>query len=169
MLYASELTWNGGKGVEKEYQLAITGGPGVAGRPRVNTTRHRRSRERVHARKSPPQPSAGRVRTEAPRQAQERPGPRGDPDKGELGPHGTNPIGRCQPLWRHGRDTGVGLWPPLPCRIIVEERAAALQTASEWGRRDTIWTDCSRQEDGRVGAACVWSTPSGGGTGPRDQ
>ena len=23
MLYASELTWNGGKGVEKEYQLAI--------------------------------------------------------------------------------------------------------------------------------------------------
>ena len=49
---------------------------------------------------------------------------------------------------------------------IIDEREPALQTASEWSRPDTIWTDGSRQDNGTVRAACVWRTP-GGWTGGR--
>ena len=49
----------------------------------------------------------------------------------------------------------------FPGRIIVDERAAALHTASEWNCQDTVWTGGSRQEDGRVGAPCVWRTQEG--------
>lgn len=31
----------------------------------------------------------------------------------------------------------------------------------EWRRQDTIWTDGSRLDNGEVGAACVWQSPSG--------
>ena len=41
----------------------------------------------------------------------------------------------------------------FPGRIIVEERAAAFQAASEWNRRDTVWTEGPRQDSGRAGAA----------------
>ena len=44
---------------------------------------------------------------------------------------------------------------------MVEEREQALKTAKEWRRSDTLWTDGSRQEDGRVVAACVWGTQKG--------
>ena len=45
----------------------------------------------------------------------------------------------------------------------------SLRTAKEWNRPDTMWTDGSRQEDGAVGAACVWRSPGeeGGWTGRR--
>ena len=43
----------------------------------------------------------------------------------------------------------------------MEERATALHTASESRRQDTVWTDGSQLDDGRVGAACVWRTQEG--------
>ena len=49
----------------------------------------------------------------------------------------------------------------FPGRIIVDGRAAALRTASEWSSPDTVWTDGSQKDDGRVGAACVWRTQEG--------
>ena len=41
----------------------------------------------------------------------------------------------------------------FPGRIIVDSRAGALETASEWRQRDTVWTDGSHIEGGEVGAA----------------
>ena len=49
----------------------------------------------------------------------------------------------------------------LPWHIIVEDRAGALVTASEWCHQDTVWTDGSRLDSNSVGAACVWKTPTG--------
>ena len=46
--------------------------------------------------------------------------------------------------------------------IVVGKKEEALRTAKEWDRPDTVWTDGSRQEDGAVGAACVWRSPEGG-------
>ena len=66
-------------------------------RLQINTTRHRRSRERLHACQGPPQPPTGQVCAEAPRQTQKRPGTRGDPDTGELGLDRTRPDGRRAP------------------------------------------------------------------------
>ena len=43
----------------------------------------------------------------------------------------------------------------------MEKRESALITAKEWRRPDTVWTDGSRQENGPVGAACVWKTQEG--------
>ena len=43
----------------------------------------------------------------------------------------------------------------------MEGRDSASITAKEWKRPDTIWIDGSRQEDGRVGAACVWRIHEG--------
>ena len=43
----------------------------------------------------------------------------------------------------------------------MESREGALQIAGAWTRGDTFWTDGSRQDNGRVGAACVWRTPRG--------
>lgn len=41
--------------------------------------------------------------------------------------------------------------------VVVEPRGEALRIAKEWkDRRDSIWTNGSRLEDGRVGAATVW-------------
>ena len=63
--------------------------------------------------------------------------------------------------WEEGRRFGG--------RIVVERKEAALRTAKEWNRPDTVWTDGSRQEDGAVGAACVWRSPEGMWTGRRFQ
>jgi ribonuclease HI len=146
MLYASEFTWNGGKRVEREYQLAINqmgrASLGafrfVAAESRFTLGRtlldHQRARfaQRLHAR---------------PRDGQGR---EGDPRAGELGPHLTHSGGR-----RHRPGSR------FPGRTVVEARTAALQTASEWRRRETVRTDGSRQDDGRVGVTCVWRTLEG--------
>ena len=48
-----------------------------------------------------------------------------------------------------------------PGRIVAEEKEEALGTASEWqNKRRVVWTDRSRLDDGRVGAA------AGGGGKP---
>ena len=54
----------------------------------------------------------------------------------------------------------------FPGEIAIDSRAEALEIASRpdrrtWTREDTIWTDGSRLDSGKVGAACVWETPSG--------
>ena len=54
-------------------------------------------------------------------------------------------------------------------RIVVEKKEEDLRTAKEWDRPNTVWTDGSRQEDGAVGAACIWRSPEGGWTGRRFQ
>ena len=50
---------------------------------------------------------------------------------------------------------------------MVVKKEEALRTAKEWNLPHTVWTDGSRQEDGAVGAACVWRSPEGGWTGRR--
>ena len=49
----------------------------------------------------------------------------------------------------------------FPGRVIVEEMAGALQAASEWRWRNTIWTDGLRTESGEIGVECVWQSLSG--------
>ena len=56
---------------------------------------------------------------------------------------------------------GWGRRRTFPGQVIVNTRKGTLDTAAAWSRRDTVWTDGSRFEDGRVGAACVWRTSSG--------
>ena len=36
-----------------------------------------------------------------------------------------------------------------------------MTTAKEWRGPDTVWTDGSRQEDGRMGVVCVWMAQEG--------
>ena len=43
----------------------------------------------------------------------------------------------------------------------MEKRESALITATTWREPGTVWTDGSRQENGEVGAACVWMTQEG--------
>ena len=47
-------------------------------------------------------------------------------------------------------------------RIQIDPRGEALRAAKGWGdRRNTVWTDGSRLEDGRVGAVVVWWREAG--------
>ena len=47
-------------------------------------------------------------------------------------------------------------------KIRIDSRGKAYQAAKNWSdRRNTIWTDGSRLEDGRVGAAAVWWREAG--------
>ena len=65
-------------------------------------------------------------------------------------------LRRVAAISREGTAEGQG-W-SFPGNIIIDEREPALRIASEWSLPDTIWTDGSRQEGGRVRAACVWRT-----------
>ena len=54
----------------------------------------------------------------------------------------------------------------FPGEIAIDSRAKAFEIASRpdggtWTREDTIWTDGSRLDSGKVGAVCAWETPSG--------
>ena len=40
-------------------------------------------------------------------------------------------------------------------KIVMEKKEEPLRTTKGWDKRNTIWTDGSRQESGAVGAACV--------------
>lgn len=48
-----------------------------------------------------------------------------------------------------------GTDPLFPGRIVIDYRAGALQTASEWRQRHTVWIEGSRIECGEVGASCL--------------
>ena len=139
MLYASELTWSGGKEVEKEYQLAInrmgraslgafqsTPRGIVAAESGFTPARallnHRRAGfvQRLYAR-----PRGG----QGPEEILSR-------ENAALTTRAAAAIGRDGTAetqeWSAARR--------FPGRIIADERAAALQTASEWSRPDTVWT-----------------------------
>ena len=48
----------------------------------------------------------------------------------------------------------------FPGQIVVDTRVGALDTARTWTKgRYTFWTDGSRLDSGKVGAACVWGHP----------
>lgn len=49
----------------------------------------------------------------------------------------------------------------FPGRVLIDEECPALETAQNWTRRDTIWTDGSQLGSGGVGAACAWRSPGG--------
>ena len=87
VLYASELTWSGGRGVEGEYQRAISWmGRAVLGTFR-STPRHSCGGKRPHPGEGTPQPPTGKFRPEAPRQTQGWRRARGDSHERGSGPH----------------------------------------------------------------------------------
>ena len=136
-------------------------GPGTAGRLPVHTTRQCRGRERFHS-QGPLEPSKSEVHADVPRQTKGGQGP-----EEILGREGSVLTAQLRAAAAIGRDGTAETqeWSEtryFSGRIIAEERAAAFQTASEWNRWDTVWTDGSRQDSGRAGAACVWRTQEGG-------
>ena len=65
-------------------------------------------------------------------------------------------LGRRKAVEAQERGTGR----QFSGKVIIDSKAGALQTASEWRQQDTLWTDSSRVESGEVGAACFWQSPS---------
>ena len=49
----------------------------------------------------------------------------------------------------------------FPGKIVVEKRESAMITATTWREPGNAWTDESRQENGEMGAVCVWRTQEG--------
>ena len=156
MLYASELTWNGQAKVEKPYQLAINRMARATLGVHQSTPRgiimaesgftparalldHRRAlfAQRLYAR-----PQGGQGLEEI----LER--------RSTL----TSRLKEAARVERRGGSAEKQKWDEgkrFGGRIVVEKKEAALRTAKEWDRPDTVWTDGSRQVDGAVGAACV--------------
>ena len=63
--------------------------------------------------------------------------------------------------WNQGRT--------FPGACAIEGESEALYTAQNWDEsgHDTIWTDGSRLDSGRIGAACSWQTVQENWTGRR--
>ena len=58
---------------------------------------------------------------------------------------------------RDDRGAEVGRSQSFPGRVVVERKESALATASNNKKsRNSLWTDRSRLDSGRVGAAVVW-------------
>ena len=75
---------------------------------------------------------------------------------------GVKPGETVEPqVWDEGRT--------VPGQCVILEEGPALDNARDWyvNAWETIWTDGSRLEDGRVGAACVWRTREGSWEGKR--
>ena len=71
-----------------------------------------------------------------------------------LAASGVRPGEEVEPqVWSEGRAY------PGKCNILPE--SVALEQAKNERAEGTIWTDGSRLEDGRVGAACSWQTREG--------
>ena len=49
----------------------------------------------------------------------------------------------------------------FPGSVTIGEKDSALEMARGWRNGGTIWTDASRADSGRVGAACARKTASG--------
>jgi ribonuclease HI len=164
MLYASELTWKGQKGVEGEYQRAINR------MARSTLGSFRSTPQGILAAESGLTPARALLNH---RQAMfshrliARPKDGGGPEEiltregAELSQRlrtatGIKPGESTEPqVWGQGRT--------FPGVITIDEAGPALETARLWRASDTIWTDGSRFDNGRVGAACVWQTPGPGG------
>ena len=164
MLYASELTWAGQKGVEGEYQRAInrmarstlgafrsTPQGTLAGESGLTPARllldHRQARfaQRLLVR---PQDGGG------PEEILER-------DSGAIvsrlrAASGVKPREMVEPqVWSEDK--------PFPRQCVILEEGPALDNAKNWYANawETIWTNGSRLDDGRIGAARAWSTQGG--------
>ena len=62
--------------------------------------------------------------------------------------------GETEPqVWSQGRC--------FPGECSIDDEGPALETVRSWRVRDTIWTDGSRLDSGRVGAACAWQIREG--------
>ena len=127
----------------------------------IDPPRHRRDGEWPEAGQSAPESQTGQIRPATVRKTPRRWQAGGDPDQGTVRPHHTTQSGSCPAAGRVGRAPAVGCQRHFPGRTTAEEMKEALQTAREWRSRDAVWIDGSRLDSGKVGAACVWQTPSG--------
>ena len=55
--------------------------------------------------------------------------------------------------WEEGRT--------FPGGFTIDDKGPAMETAQNWRRTGTVWTDGSRLDSGAVGAACAWQTEEG--------
>ena len=162
MLYAAELAWNGGRGVEGEYQRAI----------------NRMGRSTLGAFQSPPLgivaaesghiPARALLNYRQARFAQRlHARPRDGKGPEEIltrdGAALTTRL-RAAASLRPGDTVETQEWGTrrtFPGQVVVDIRRGALDTAGTWRRGNTIWTDGSRLDSGSVGAACAWRTSRG--------
>ena len=155
MLYAAELACSGQKGVEREYQWAIN----RMGRSTLGAFRS--TPQGIVAGESGLTPARALLNRRQARLAQRlcaRPRDGGGPEILARERSALATRLRAAAALRRGETAESQAWgtgSQFSGRVIVEERAGALQTTSEWRRRDTIWADGSRIESGEVGVACV--------------
>ena len=161
MLYAAELTWSGQRGIEGEYQRAINQ------MARATLGAFRSTLQGILAEESGLTPARALLDHQQARFAYRlhvRPQARDGGGPEEIqGREGTALARRLRAAAALRLGTAVeaqewGNHRLFPGQVIVENREGALQTASSWSGRDTIWTNRSRLDSGKVGAACVWRT-----------
>ena len=161
MLYAAEPTWNGQKGVEGEYQRAINR------MARSTLGVFRSTLQGILAAESGHTPARALLDYRQSRfvQLHARPLRGGGPEEIlECDDGAMVRKLRAAANTRQGETVEPQVWSesktfPGLCEIAPE--AQALETAREWRAQGTIWTDVSRVDDGKVGAACAWQTEDG--------
>ena len=168
MLYGAELTWNGQRGVEGEYQRA------VSRMARFTLGAFRSDPQGILAGESGHTPARPLLdfrqarfshRLLAPPQRGGRPEEILERDEGTVAwrlrtASGTKPGETVEPQeWSQGK--------PFPGACFKGGESEALYTAQNWIESgcDTIWTDGSRLDSGRIGAACAWQTAQEDWTG----
>ena len=163
MLYAAELTWNGKKKVEGEYQQAIN----RMGRAKLGAFRS--TPLGIVAAESGLTPARALLNHRQARFAQRlyaRPQDGGGPEEILERESTLTTRLRAAAALCQGETVEQQQWGTtrrFPGRIVVEKRESALITASEWSHhdtvecrhRDTVWTDGSRLDSKEVGAAVV--------------
>ena len=163
ILYASELTWAGQKGVEGEYQRAINR------MARSTLGAFRSTPQGILAEESgltPARPLLDHRQARFAHRLLARPQKGGGPeilerDSGGIvsrlrAASGVKPWETVEPqVWDKGRT--------FPGQCVILKEGPALDNAKSWyvNAWETIWTDGSRIEGGRVGVACAWRTREG--------
>jgi len=164
MMYVSELTWTGKGPMENEYQLAI----------------NQMARQTLGCLPSTPLGALMRESNLTPaaallnhRQAQythrllARPPGHGGPEE-ILGKHGTPLANRLlQSTGLEKEEEHEKMAMPMASKtkatIVIESKEEAAAIAKGWqDKLNTVWTDGSRLEDGRVGAAVAWEKAAPG-------
>ena len=56
-------------------------------------------------------------------------------------------------VWEEGKT--------FPGSVTIDDKGPAKETAQNWRRSGTIWTDGSRLDSGAIGAACAWQMEEG--------
>ena len=162
MLYAAELTWNGGKNVEGGYQKAIN----RMGRSTLGAFRS--TPLGIVAAESGLTPARALLNFRQARFVQRlyaRPKDGQGPEEilDREGAALTTRLRAAAGLYRREtvepQEWGTGK--AFPGQIVIDSRVQALEIAKSWTADNTLRTDGSRLECGRVGAACAWTTPQG--------